>query len=678
MTEPQTQPETPQLLEAWRLLKRRLWPFLAVAFLVLAAAAVITLRTVPQYRATAQIQIERQLPRSGTLQDLPFVDTYINQDYLNTQQKIIASRPMAERTLKRLGLDFGEAPDPAKAFLDRLDTKPIPRSRIIEVSYLDPDPKVAARVVNTLIEEFTSDLVKRRVSGIRALAEQLEKESRGTLEQLRKADERLQRYNEANNLTSIDDKQNLTVRRLEEAIDNLTRIEQEVAQQDALLEQVQRGDHDVDRLFRLKPVMENDVVKNLLLEEARLKQDLAAIEKKYRPLHPVYQDAETRLKDVRAALEREVRKVAEAIRVQHVEAGVRRDRARLVVEERQKEKLALDRMISEADNLRRERDGMKTLYDALVQRIKESDVAGGLEINNVTVVEPAVPPTQRAKPSLRLNAALGLMLALLLGAGTAVLVDRLDTTVKTPEEIEDLTRLPVLGVVPEAGKEAETISARDSKSQAAEGFRTVRTSIMLAPRAGKQPKSIQLTSAGPNEGKTVSSMNLAIALAQAGQRVLIMDADFHRPQLHKHFNVENDGGLSTALVTEGPLENSIRPTSIPNLWVLTAGPVPPHPAELLGSPAFQGRLEEAESKFDRVVVDSPPVCAVTDACVMAPHADAHVLVVQPGLTARAGVKRAMGLLHSVGVNPLGTLLNRVPMRSDGYYAYYRYYGYSKA
>ncbi|MCI0658879.1 MAG: CpsD/CapB family tyrosine-protein kinase, partial [Acidobacteria bacterium] len=182
-------------------------------------------------------------------------------------------------------------------------------------------------------------------------------------------------------------------------------------------------------------------------------------------------------------------------------------------------------------------------------------------------------------------------------------------------------------------------------------------------------------------GKTCSSINLAVTLAQAGHRTLLIDADFHRPQGHKHFGLTNERGLSDALVSEGPVEGYAQGTPVPGLFVISTGPTPPSPAELLGAGRMKERLEEAVGKFDRVVIDSPPVCAVTDACVVAPHVDGVVLVVQPGLTDRSGAKRSLELLEGVGVRPVGVVLNKIPSDGSGYYYYYyryRYYSKDKA
>lgn len=671
--------EAPQLLAAWKLLKRRRWPFTAVFLLVLGSVAVWHLRTIPQFRGTAQVEIVRQLPRTGTLSDLPSLEPFLNQDYYNTQQKILMSRTLGERVVRKLSLrDAQGEPLAASAFGGRLDVTPVTRSRLLVVSYEDPDPKLAADVVNALLAEYASDMAERRVSGIKELRAKLEQESKELSKRLNEADVRLQEYNEKHKLTMSDEKQNVTVRRLDEAATQLTRAEQEVSQLEALVDQVKQGDADVERLFRLKPVLDSKLVQDLLLEESRIKQDIAEAAKKYKPKHPAYTAIEERMKDVRRAIEGEAKKIAEGIRTQHAEALSRRDKAREAIEELKREKLALDRVASGAEVLRRDRDAAKALYTNLVDRVMQSDILGSVEIANVSVVDKAVPPSSPSKPNLRLNAAVGLALAILLGAAAAVLVERLDTTVKTPEEIEDLTRLPVLGVIPVVDKEPAKVTSADPKSRGAEAFRTVRTSLVLAPRQGRAARAFLVMSSGPNEGKSVTASNLAISLAAQGHRTLLIDADFHRPAQHKNFGVENAKGLSTALVTEGPIEEFAQKTPIENLWLMTTGPTPPHPAELLGGPATKGRIEEARSKFDRVVIDSPPVCAVTDSLVIAPIVDAHLLVIQPGLTSREGLKRALSMVKGVGIALVGTVLNKVPERAEGYYAYYRYYGYYKS
>ncbi len=673
------EPEIPQIRQAWKLLKRRRWPFITVFVVVMMAMGFYHLRQTPLYRSTASVEITRQLPRTGTMSDLPATDAYIDQAYYNTQQKILGSRALAERTVRRLGWKAkdGTPADP-DSVLGGLEVSTIPRSQILTVSFSDPDPKRAADVANAVVAEFAADAADKRLSNIRELQKKLEAESKTLQERFQKAEEKLQDYNEKHQLTGGDERQSVVSKRLEEATMALTRVEQEVAQLESLVEQAKPGDGEMERYLRLKPVIENRLMQELLLEENRTQQELSELSKRFKPRHPTLQASEQKLKDVRVGIEREARKIAEGLRQQHQETQARREKARATVEDLKREKIALDRIYSGAEVLRRDRDATKGLYDVLIQRAKESDIFAGIEITNVSLVDGAIPAGAPSKPSLRTNGLLGLVLAAIFATATVITVERLDASVKTIEEIEEAVRLPILGVIPDVKGPPETVSIRDPKALASEGFRTVRTSLMLAPHKGKQPRSFLVVSSGPNEGKTVNSINLAVTLAQSGQRVLLVDADFHRPQVHKHFDLDNAQGFSTSLVTEGPIEGFTKAGPVPGLTLLPTGPVPPQPAELLGTAAFAGRLEEMLAKFDKVVIDSPPVCAVTDGLVMAPHLDVHVLVVQPGLTARDSLKRAMALMKGVGVAPIGVVINRVPERAEGYSSYYKYYGYSKA
>lgn len=668
-------------LELLRILRRRRWPFAAAVVLSLLAAALVTLRTERQFRAGSSVLIERQTPRTGTLQDLAASDIF-NQDYYQTQYRILQSRTLAERTMEKLDLrrrdPFARAQDPVEEFLRRLDVAPVRNSRIVNVSFELPDPGLAANVANTLVREYIADSVQRRVASLREVNAQLQKESEDLQRKLDDSERALQRFHQEHQLASADDKRNIATQRLDDAVAALGRAEEELSRLRALAELADRGNGDAERFFGLKGIAESKLIQDLALEEARVKHDLADRSKRFKPQHPDVVSLQARLDDVRRAIDQEVARLVAGIRAQVDETATRVESARIAVEARKREKLDLDRLISEADVLKRTRDANKALYEKLLQSIKESEVSSGLEINNISVVDAAIPPTKPSKPNLPLNGALGLGAGLLLAAGLVALLERIDVSIKSPEEVEELLGLPLVGLIPKVAEKdgaAETVALREPKAGPSEAFRALRTALLLSPLHGDARRKLLVTSSGPGEGKTCTSLNLAATLAQGGHRTLLVDADFHRPQMHKHLGLSNERGFSDALVSDEPLAAFVQVVpAAPNLSVVTTGPTPPQPSELLGSPRLAARLSEALAGYDRIVIDTPPVCAVTDACVAAPHVDAVLLVLQPGLTDRSGAKRSLELLSGVGVRPVGAVVNRLASGGEGYY--YRYGDYS--
>jgi len=673
-------PEGWHPLEAWRIVRKRWLPFVTVLALAIGVASVVTLKTTPEYRAISSLNIEGQIQRRTNFQNVDSFDTF-NQDYYQTQYKVLQSRTMSEKTMTKLKLwerpEFGGERDPVEAFQKKLEVAPVRNSRIVTVAFEHPDPKLAAEIVNVLVQEYRTDSVNRRVSALREINKQLQSESGELLEKLEQGEKTLQDYNQKHQLASVDEKQNVATRRLDDSLVALAKVEEELARLIAVQEQVAKGNGDVERLFSLKGVLDSKMVQDLVSEESRIKRELADLRKRYKPEHPVVKQVEAQLDDTVLAIKREVQRVVSSINSQVEEAGARVESAKIQLAARKQEKLDLDRTISGAEILKRSRDGTKVLYDSLLTKIKESEVSSALEINNTSVVDAAIPPRLPSRPNWKMNLGLGIGAGILLGIGLIALLERIDSTVKTREEIEELLGLPVIGMVPAVAEKdgaPETVAMRDAKSGAAEAFRAVRTALLLSPKNGVAPKRVLVTSSGPGEGKTCNSLNLAAALAQAGKRTLLIDCDFHRPQMHKHLGLSNEKGLSDALIGNGSIENYVQSTSLENLRVMSTGPTPPKPSELLGMPKLAERLAEAMVTYDHIILDTPPVCAVTDAAVIAPHSDAVVLIVQPGLTDRGGAKRTVEVLSGVGVTPLGVVLNNLSGPTEGYSYYYPKYG----
>ncbi len=682
---PVTQPaEHRDLLEPLRILRKRWLPFLVVLVLVTGGAAAYTLRQVPQYRAVASVLIERSTPRLGNSEDV-FAIWAFNTDYYQTQAKILEGPALATRVIATLGLekrpDFAP-PDSDSKFRGRLEVTATRNTRIIEIAFLHPDPALAASIVNTLVKEYSEDSIERRVSGIRAFHAQLTEQAAGLRLKLEESEKALLTYNRLHGLVSGDEKRNTAQQRLDEAATALSRADEDRRQAEAQMEMVKAAGSD---LRSLKPVQASGLIRDLTLEQSRLQQQRAEILKTHKPAHPNVEAINSKIDESEKRIQAEIETIVAGIRHAFDEATARVSKAKDDLAKRKEEKAQLDNVLADAEVLRRERDANQTMYDSLIKQVKEADITGGIEITQVKLLAPAKPPSSPAKPNVPMNIAMGLFAGLCLGASLIYLLERLDSTVRTPEDVEQLLGLPILSVVPEVRSNGveivpATVLWKEEKSQAAEAFRGLRTTVLLSLREANghpgatEVKRVVLTSSGPDEGKTVSACNLAISLAQAGYRTLLIDADFHRPQHHKIFGVSREKGLSTVIASDGDPNLSVLHSSVPNLDLLVSGPTPPQPAALLGSPRFKAVLDQLSMQYDRVIIDTPPVGAVSDACVVAPHGDGLLLVVQPGLTLKASAKRTVQTLLRMGVKPLGAIMNRIKQDEGGYYyKYYQYY-----
>ncbi|MFZ0993292.1 MAG: polysaccharide biosynthesis tyrosine autokinase, partial [Candidatus Sulfotelmatobacter sp.] len=332
----------------------------------------------------------------------------------------------------------------------------------------------------------------------------------------------------------------------------------------------------------------------------------------------------------------------------------------------------------------------RQLYEGLMEKMKEAGVSAGLKSNNFRIVDVARVPTGPIEPNIPRNLAFAFILGLTSGVGLAFLQEGLDNTVRTSEQAQMISGLPPLGMIPLPAKTAreganpkrlviatsskeavEMVAQARPHSQMAESYRALRTSLLLT-NLGAPPKVIMVTSALPQEGKTTTSMNTALVLAQKGVRVLLIDADLRRPSIHKILGWGPRSGLSNVLTGSATLKQTIQPSFLPNLSILPAGTPPPNPAELLASANMRDVLEELRGQYDHIVVDTPPTLSVTDAVVLSPRADAIILVIRSGQTTKQALRRSRDILTQVNAKVSGVLLNAVDLSSPDYYYYYEY------
>ena len=348
--------------------------------------------------------------------------------------------------------------------------------------------------------------------------------------------------------------------------------------------------------------------------------------------------------------------------------------------------LAEDEVSAEYNLLRREVDSKGAILKQLSDRSQELDVTSSLKENNVRVIDPAEAKDKPVEPNYLRNIGIAILAGLLAGVSLALFFDYMDTTIKTREEVEALG-VPFLGIIPsvpglqgegwEVARERYLYAMNYPKSAFAEFCRNIRTTVNFTAREdGEPPRRLLITSAGPREGKTTSSINLAITFASTGRRVCLVDADLRRPSLHHAFGLGNDVGLSSLINGEASIDQVAQPTPQPGLSIISSGPRPPNPAELLGSPHCRAALDRLNDAFDLVIIDSPPVVAVTDAVVLATEVDGVILVIKSFKVARDLVLQAKRQLVDVDARLIGVILNNfdIQRKSYGYYYYYSYYG----
>jgi succinoglycan biosynthesis transport protein ExoP len=387
-----------------------------------------------------------------------------------------------------------------------------------------------------------------------------------------------------------------------------------------------------------------------------------------------------------------MKKIVSKVRGQYSAALQRESMLREALDKQKQEANKLNESAIEYTLLKRDVDTNRQLYEGLLQKLKEAGVSAGLKSNNFRIVDSARPPTGPIEPNIPRNLLFAAVLGLASGVGLAFLLEGLDNTVRTTEQAQLISGVASLGMIPLGSKSAregpnpkrlvlasskeavELVTQVRPQSQMAESYRALRTSLLLSS-IGAPPKVIMITSALPQEGKTTTSINTAVVLAQKGVRVLLIDADLRRPSIHKTLGMGPHSGLSNVLTGSTTLEQAITPSAVlPNLFVLPSGTPPPNPAELLASANMRDLLDQLRDQYDHVVIDTPPSLSVTDAVVLSPRADAVVLVIRSAQTTKQALRRSRDVLMQVNAKVVGVLLNAVDLSSPDYYYYYEYQG----
>ncbi len=724
---PELQPQESALGEYLRVLIKRKWTVLACLLSIFALVAIASLKMTPIYEASGSIEINR--PDSGLVNfsNSPSfnVDSY-DPTELETEVMILQSDLLALQVIKELNLDrrsdFGGktpalpstldlAPDPLQAdsartsaliggFRGNLKVTLSPNTHIIKVSFRSPDKELTANVVNTLMNTYTENNFKSRFDSTMQASDWLSKQLVDLQMKVETSQEKLVRYQKEHEILGIDEKQNIITSKLDELNKALTAAESDRMAKESVYRLVQAGDTDsivsaVSAASALDASGATSQTPSNLLEalrtkEADLKIQAAEIGTQFGPSYPKLAQINNQLKEIDTQLLAETKKVVGKIRGQYMAALQRENMLHDALEKQKQEANQLNESAIQYSILKRDLESYRQLYEGLMEKMKEAGVSAGLKSNNFRIVDVARVPTAPIEPNIPRNLAFAFVLGLTSGVGLAFLLEGVDNTVRTTEQAQMISGLPPLGMIPLGSRSArdgtsakrlviatskeavELVTQVRPQSQMAESYRALRTSLLLS-NLGAPPKVIMITSALPQEGKTTTSINCAVVLAQKGIRVLLIDADLRRPSIHKTLGMGPRSGLSNVLTGSATLQQTITRSSIlPNLSILPAGTPPPNPAELLASANMRDVLEELRGQYDHIVVDTPPSLSVTDAVVLSPRADAIVLVIRSGQTTKQALRRSRDILAQVNAKVSGVLLNAVDLSSPDYYYYYEY------
>ena len=724
------------LRDYWRVIRKRLWIVLAVFLITMVVTAIHTFTQRPVYRGTATIQINIENPQIVDFKEIFTVNMWA-QDYYQTQYRILESRSLAKRVVRKLKLwehaefvprppssfqkwkgeirsaigdvlrsmnilpprkadpmgDLGlgqEDPEDEKEapyislLLGGLKIEPVKESRLARLHFDSHSPDLAGKVPNILAAEYILMNLESRVHTTEEAKKWLASQLDDLKAKVEKADEALQEFGSKNDIISLDDKENITVQRLNDLNEALAKAESERMAKEAIYRQVRQNK---GRAFEALPsILENKLIQDLKQSYIQLEAQYMKLSETFKPNYPEMVKLKNQMETTERRLNLEVDKIIASIKNEY-ESSLRKEALlRTAFEEQKTKAMEMQQKSIRYNILKREADTNRDLYKSLLQRMKEVGVSAGFNASNVQVVDRAEIPQGPYKPDRRRSLLLAAVIGLFLGIGLTFFFEYLDNTVKTPEDIEQQIRLPSFGMVPEVSCErrsklprgrlhpVELIASNQPRSILSEAYRNIRTSLLLS-FSEQPPRKIVVTSANPLEGKTTTLINTAISLSQTGARVLIVDADMRRPRVHKVFDRKNGAGLSNFLSGNTKLWTVIHRSNIDNLYYIPAGPVPPNPAELIGSNLFRDMVQALAERFDHVLIDAPPLAGFADSVILSTMVDGVILVVSSGKTPRMSLQRAKEALHQVHAKILGVVINRVNIHHHEYSDYYRYNDY---
>lgn len=704
---------------SWHLFKRYFWIFILTCALAGAAVYYWTKEQPFVYQTNAKLLFPQNTKNvfGRQIERVEFIDSggrYPIQfeHFWNTQREILTSKDFALRVVRRgdflarPGLIPTEGPD-GKSLSEEERLKSAggivramtnvrlqPDTRVVIVTTTSTDAELARDVANAYAQAYVDYTRDYQSGGLNQMVTWFDNYVASKRDELSVAQKKLHEFKKDKGILSIsyEDRQSLTGSNMLAINAQLNEVKAKLASEEALIAQIEKMQKQGEDLRALGELISAEGLRALISREELLRERLAQLKGRG------YLEENREIKAVTSELEvveEHIRKEIERIRsgAKNRAAALRRERNRLNSEltSLKKEAFELDALGAQYSGLKDDSENLKELFRAVLKRSEELDINSMYESDIVQVLELAIKPSAPISPNLPRNLAMGILVGLLLGGGIIALLYFMDNTVRAESDISKYTSKPVLGMLPEVDRallktmanasggapNIELITHVAPKSTFAEGVKVLRTNLMfISP--DQPPELLLVTSPGPGEGKTLISCNMAVAMAQSGLRTVIIDGDMRRPRMHKVFGVENgEHGTSSLILGTSTLEEAVRETEVENLSMISCGPIPPNPSELLHTKGFAELVEELRANFDRIILDTPPLGAVSDALIPCRVVDGVVLVVKFGGTRRDLLRRSIEQLETVGAPFTGTILNKIDTSAAGGYGYsYYYYRYN--
>jgi len=694
------------IVHLWRVLQKRRWLVLGSLATIVLLVTAVSLALPKRYDASSRLLLDLEGSEDLGLDQVVMPIGIDLDTKLQTQIRIVQSDTIATSVIKQLGLQNNpafagkQATYPGRDF-DNLDLQTraaltnglhryltvqlVPKTEIMEIHFRSRDPKLAADIANAVASTYIERNFQTKYQATRQTSDWLTKQLEDVRKNAEIAQEKVISYQQKTGLYGTDESHNIVIDRLELLNKALSEAE---------------GDRIVkEAKYRIAMTENPDLIANIAPESllgalykqrAESRSEYAQLAAKYGASYPRVIQLQSQLHELDSSIAEEITKVSETLRAEYRAALRSEQMLQASLDKQKDDAYKMNQDAIQYGIMRREVESSRDLYEGLLKKLKEAGILAGLKSSNINIIDQASVPVVPVEPRIPLNIALGCMGGLLFGVALAVVVENVDSSIRTPEDIETYCSLPSLGIIPSVALDDSPaqrqltrtgtaqlilpITMEHRNSGGAEAFRALRTSLLLSS-PGAPPQVILVTSAMMQEGKSFTSMNLAVVLAQTGQKVLLVDSDMRRPAVNKYLGIATNRGLSACLAgTEDSAAMIVKIDEIPGLHVLPAGHMPPYPSEMLASEALPQLVQRWREEFRYVVIDTPPVLAVTDAVVTARVADVVVLVVRSEKTGRQSLLRTRDLLKKVHANIAGVVVNDLSFNSVEYRQYYGYYG----
>jgi capsular exopolysaccharide synthesis family protein len=687
----------------WLLFKHR-WLFAGSAGVFVVLGLLATLLTTPVYRASATIQINRNADTVVEFEGMQRPDAGRDIEFYQTQYELLKSRSLAERVVRDLSLESNDAfmnavapsawsrlrsmffsdgaPAPSSDLAARqaeatgrllagLSVQPVRSSSIVKLSFDSPSSQAAQRVVNAVAQTFIAVNLERRYESSAYARKFLEERLEQLKVKLSESEKELVAYAEQQHIVGTGDTQTLATTNLTSANDALSKATAERLKKEQIWQQAQATTG-----LALPQIMQSEAIETMRAKQVELGAEYKEKLSFFKPAFPEMRQIQAQIDELDRQIASEVALIKQSAKAEY-EAAVAEERSLAkLVEDLKTEVTDFRNRNIQYTILQREVDTNRSLYEGLLQRYKEIGVAGGVGVNNISIVDAAEVPGSPYTPRLSRNLAIALMLGLMFGGAAAFAREHLDDTFKSPEDVEENLGVPLLGIIPlvDAIKDPKTLFD-DPRSPASEAYRSLRTALQFSTSGGV-PKSLLITSSRAGEGKSTTALTLARNFAQLGLRVLLIDADLRKPSLHESLGLDQNVGLTNFLAGSAMPPEALQHTDMSGLTAMASGPLPPNPAELLASAKMLSLLTIASQKYDLVIIDGPPVAGLADAPLLSSMAAGTLLVIDSKGTRRGVAKAALKRLAFARAQIVGAVINKLDLATTGYsYGYGYGYGY---